>query len=91
MRAAALIGALLLALPAAAQTDPAAAVRARVAQLESLVPSVPDPSLAYLIAADYAELGDKPKALEWLARAADARAGFDPRHPSFTRFAADPD
>ena len=88
----AILAALLAATAVAAQApDPSAAVRARIAQLEALVPTVPDPSLAYLIAADYAALGDKAKTLEWLGRAADARAGFEPRNPAFATFAGDPD
>ena len=88
---AALLASLLLAGTVFAQSaDPEAALRARIAQLESLVPSTPEPSLAYLIATDYAQLGDKPRALEWLGRLADWRAGFDAPEAS-VKFAGDTD
>ena len=84
-------GVMSLAVAAAQAPDPSAAVRARIAQLEGLVPTVPDPSLAYLLASDYAQLGDKAKALEWLTRAADSRSGFEPPQAAFAKFSGDPD
>lgn len=91
VRGAALAALVSAASAAGAQAPDPAAVRARIAQLEALVPTIPDPSLAYLIASDYAELGDRAKTLEWLGRAADARAGFETRNPAFARFSGDPD
>ncbi|HEX8568684.1 MAG TPA: SMP-30/gluconolactonase/LRE family protein [Caulobacteraceae bacterium] len=84
-----LAASLLLGAGAPLAQDQNAGVRARIAQLEGLVPTVRDPSLAYLLAADYATLGDKAKTLEWLGRAADSGVGFEPRNPAFEKFAGD--
>ena len=90
VRSIALAVALLWAGGAHAQAQDETAIRARIAQVQGLIPTVPDPSLTYLLALDYARLGDKAKALEWLERAADTRAGFDPRDPAFAKLEGEP-
>lgn len=72
---------------------PEAAVRAELATGESLLPKLADRAAGlYLLATDYATLGDFPKALSLLKESIELDEGFDPsQDPAFARMRTQPD
>ena len=82
MKRAAILGLVLLAAPVLTQAQAPDALRARIAQLETLTATNPDPGLTYLLASDYAEAGERAKAIGMLRRLADQRAGLYPSSDS---------
>src|SRR5689334_18877828 len=60
-------------------TPPNAAVRAEIATTEALLPKLADLAAGqYLLATDYAALGNSEKALALLKQAVESDEGFDP-------------
>lgn len=84
---------LLAAQQAPAPTPPppnAASLRAEIALLERLLPTLPDSSAAkVLLAADYAALGERDRATALLLQSRFDVSGFDPRHDAPLRALAE--
>ena len=91
MRTLLLVLALMMATPAAAQeTEAQTTARARIAQIEPLVATGSDPGLLFLLAGDYAEIGEREKAAAMLRRVIATRAGlYPPSDSPLLRYADD--
>jgi len=72
---------------------PESEVRAEIAGTEALLPKLADRGAAlYLMATDYATLGDTTKALRLLKECIDLEEGFDPSEdPAFAKMRANPE
>lgn len=81
----------LTALAAAQQNTPEAAIRTEIATTEALTPKLADRAAAkFLLATDYAALGDRTKALILLKQAIESDEGFDPGASAFASLQSEP-
>jgi sugar lactone lactonase YvrE len=83
---------LFLTAPASAQQNAReATIRAEIATTKGLTPKVADRAAAnFLLATDYAALGDRTKALTLLKQAIESDEGFDPGATSFASLQSEP-
>ena len=73
-----------------AQPADAQKVRAEIRAVENVLPKVPDRGAAlFLLARQYAHLGELQKALAQLKECVGLDAGFDPDHNKIVKFASE--